>query len=186
MNPNVQLSFLIDRNNQKITAAITPQPVTTQSMTNNEIIIGRIGIQSAIPEHKKLSLIESTSRALRETINICDLTLKAIGQMFTGHRSYKEIEGPIGIAKLAGESTKRGIEFTLWLVALLSINLGLINLLPIPMLDGGHLLFYAIEIIVGKKMLLHIHKFASAIGFVMIVGLSILAIANDLINMKLF
>jgi regulator of sigma E protease len=186
MHPNVSLKFTIKRNNQNLNLNITPQPFSMKGFTNKEIIIGKIGVQSMGLEHKKLNLLESSVHASKEIINICKMTLKAIGQMFVGDRSYKEIEGPIGIAKLAGESTKRGFEFTLWLIALLSINLGFVNLLPIPLLDGGHLLFYVIETIAGKKIYLYIQKIAIIIGFIILISLTLLAIMNDITNIKLF
>lgn len=186
MNPGTQLDIKISRDNKSIDLVITPQPFTIKGTSNNEIIVGRIGIQSVGAKHRELNLMESSKYAISETFTICKLTLKAIGQMFTGHRSYKEIEGPIGIAKLAGESTKKGTQYTLWLVALLSINLGLINLLPIPMLDGGHLLFYVIETVAGKKFVLHIHKVAITAGLILLISLSVLAVVNDITNIKLF
>lgn len=186
MHPNMPLTVTISRDNKNIDLIVTPQPVIVKGASNNDITIGRIGVQSMSLEHKKLSFLESSKYAVNETFNICRLTLKAIGQMFTGHRSYKGIEGPIGIAKLAGDSTKKGVEYTLWLMALLSINLGLINLLPIPMLDGGHLLFYVIETIAGKKVVLHIHKVAITAGLILLISLSVLAVVNDISNIKLF
>lgn len=186
MHPDIPLNMTISRNNKNLDLIVIPQPFTIKSSSNSEVVVGKIGIQSIGLEHKKLNLLESSKYAIDETFNICKLTLKAIGQMFTGQRSYKDIEGPIGIAKIAGESTKKGLEYTLWLMALLSINLGLINLLPIPMLDGGHLLFYVIEIIAGKKIVIHIHKIAMTFGVVLLVSLSVLAIVNDLNNIKLF
>jgi regulator of sigma E protease len=186
IHPNIPLNMTVYRSNKSFNLTVTPQPFAFKSASNNEMVIGKIGVQSMGLEHKKLNLLESGKYAVSETFIICKLTLKAIGQMFTGQRSYKEIEGPIGIAKMAGDSAKKGFEYILWLIALLSINLGLINLLPIPMLDGGHLLFYVIEIIAGKKAVIHMHKIAMTAGLILIASLSALAIINDINNIKLF
>lgn len=184
-SPNISLVFKVRRNNEELQFELVPKAESV-IYDGREYNIGKIGIMGEGVVHKELSLFAATRHAVGDIIGICDLTLKAIGQMFKGQRSSAELEGPIGIAKIAGDTTKKGLSFTLWLMALLSINLGFINLLPIPVLDGGHLLFYIIETIAGKKVVLSIQKYATTIGFMIIVLLSIFALTNDIAKLKLF
>ena len=186
ISPNIPLEFVLHRKDSDIRLIVIPQATIVKTDYDREVTIGRIGVQSSGVKHIDLSILGAVKYAIQETIMICDMTLKAIGQMFTGDRSYKEVEGPLGIAKLAGESAKKGATHLLWLMALLSINLGLINLLPIPVLDGGHLAFYVIETIMGKKIAFSIHRVATTIGLVIVIALSLLAIVNDIVNIKLF
>ena len=96
--------------------------------------------------------VNGMKSAVSETWNITGATLTALGQIFTGTRSAKELGGIIRIGAIAGDMAKAGFLALITFTALLSINLGLINLFPIPMLDGGHLVFYALEAIKGKPI----------------------------------
>ncbi|MBL4893818.1 MAG: site-2 protease family protein [Emcibacter sp.] len=109
-------------------------------------------------------------------------SLRGIRQMIVGTRSVKELSGPIGIAKIAGESAKRGIDYWIRVMALVSISLGMINLFPIPLLDGGHLLFYGFEAILGRKLSERTQEFGFRIGLVFILGLMMLATFNDILK----
>ncbi len=117
-----------------------------------------------------------------ETRVIVVQSLRGIRQMIVGTRSVKELSGPIGIAKIAGESAKRGIDFWIRLMALVSISLGMINLFPIPLLDGGHLLFYGFEAVLGRKLSERTQEFGFRIGLVFILGLMMLATFNDILK----
>jgi regulator of sigma E protease len=103
--------------------------------------------------------------------------------MITGERSVREITGPIGIAKYSGQSAQQGFSTVLWFITVLSINLGLVNLFPIPALDGGHLLYYSIEAMRGKPMADKIQQIGLKIGIAFIITLAIFAIINDLLNL---
>jgi len=117
-----------------------------------------------------------------ETRVIVVQSLRGIRQMIVGTRSVTELSGPIGIAKIAGESAKRGIDFWIRVMALVSISLGLINLFPIPLLDGGHLLFYGIEAVMGRKLSERTQEYGFRIGLVFILGLMMLATFNDILK----
>ena len=133
----------------------------------------------------KHNFVESTALAIRETIDITKSTLNALGQMVTGHRSATELGGIIRIGAIAGDMAQLGLVALITFTALLSINLGLINLFPIPTLDGGHLLFYAFETIKGKPISEHVQDYAFRIGFVMLVGLMLFANINDIMQLIL-
>lgn len=184
-HPSIALQFTIKRNSKEHLLTVTPMPEFIEH-NGRKIKIGKIGVIGEQIKQQKLSLLESVKHSVNETFEICNLTLKALKQMIFGQRTYDDIEGPIGIAKIAGESTKKGLSFTLWIMAMLSINLGLLNLLPIPVLDGGHLMFYVIETIAGKRVVVYIQRIAMVIGLSIIIGLSAFAIINDIIKLKLF
>ncbi|MCF6196170.1 MAG: RIP metalloprotease RseP [Emcibacter sp.] len=143
----------------------------------------QIGVQNAektvIRDHNLTSALWA---GVLETRVIVVQSLRGIRQMIVGTRSVKELSGPIGIAKIAGESAKRGIDFWIRVMALVSISLGMINLFPIPMLDGGHLLFYGFEAVLGRKLSERTQEYGFRIGLVFILGLMMLATFNDILK----
>ena len=110
-------------------------------------------------------------------------TLEALGQMVTGTRSATELGGVIRIGALAGDMAQRGMIALIMFAALLSINLGLINLFPIPMLDGGHLMFYAFEAAIGKPVPEQIQEYAFRVGFAFLIGVMVFTNLNDIIQL---
>jgi regulator of sigma E protease len=121
--------------------------------------------------------------ALRQTWDVTSSTLVALGQMITGTRSATELGGIIRIGAIAGDMAKSGFIALVTFTALLSINLGLINLFPIPMLDGGHLLFYAIEAVKGSPISEQIQEYAFRLGLVILGGIMLFANLNDLVQL---
>lgn len=121
--------------------------------------------------------------AVQETWSITGSTLRALGQMVTGTRSATELGGLIRIGAIAGDMAQAGLIAIITFTALLSINLGLINLFPIPMLDGGHLVFYAIEAIKGKPVPERVQEYAFRVGFFLLVGLMLFANLNDVFQL---
>lgn len=124
--------------------------------------------------------------AAHETYRITVETFKAIGQMITGTRSAKELGGIIRIGAMAGDMAERGYISLIVFTALLSINLGMINLFPIPMLDGGHLLFYGIEAVRGRPVSERIQEYAFHFGLVVLVTLMVFSNLNDVLQMFVF
>ncbi len=124
-------------------------------------------------------------QATKESWNITVSTLEAIGQMFSGTRSTQELGGIIRIGAIAGDMAQAGILALVTFTALLSINLGLINLFPIPMLDGGHLVFYAVEAVRGKPIPEQIQEYAFRLGLVILVGIMVFANLNDIMQLIL-
>jgi regulator of sigma E protease len=124
--------------------------------------------------------IEALGEGVRKTGQMIGLTLDAIGKMIAGVISVKNLSGPITIAKVAGTSAASGMESFVSFLAYLSISLGVLNLLPIPMLDGGHLLYYAVELIRGRPVSERVQMLGLRIGMVLLFSLMALAILNDL------
>jgi regulator of sigma E protease len=126
-------------------------------------------------------LVEGTS----ETLRLIGGTLHALGEMIVGSRTTEELGGPLRIAQMSGEIAKDGVVPMIWFTAVLSINLGLINLFPIPMLDGGHLLMYAIEAARGRPLTERSQEVAFRFGLVLVITLMVVATWNDVVQLKL-
>ncbi|MGQ0674936.1 MAG: site-2 protease family protein, partial [Rhodospirillales bacterium] len=116
----------------------------------------------------------------KETFNLTWGTLTAIGQMIVGTRNADELGGPIRIAKFSGDVWRLDMPAILSFMAYLSISLGLINLFPVPMLDGGHLLFYAVEAVRGRPLGPRLQEYGFRIGLALVLGLLVFATWNDL------
>jgi regulator of sigma E protease len=108
-----------------------------------------------------------------------NFTLESIGKMLQGLISPKNLSGPITIAKVASTSAKSGLESYVGFLALLSVSLGVLNLLPIPVLDGGHLLYYTVELIAGRPVPERIQMMGYQIGLVLVISLMVFALYND-------
>jgi len=133
----------------------------------------------------KYGPVEGAAQAVLETWDITISTLDALGQMFTGARSATELGGIIRIGAIAGDMAKAGVIALISFTALLSINLGLINLFPIPMLDGGHLFFYIIEIVKGSPLSEQVQEYAFRLGLALLVGIMLFANLNDIVQLIL-
>ena len=149
------------------------------SVGYNALVIAN-GDSDAIIKHGPLGALGS---AVKETYNITVSTLESIGQMFTGTRSATELGGIIRIGAIAGDMAQMGVIALITFTALLSINLGLINLFPIPMLDGGHLVFYAAEALRGRPLSEQIQEYAFRFGLALLVGIMVFANLNDIMQL---
>lgn len=151
------------------------------SKTYNSLVIAE-GDPELIVKHGPFDAVTS---AIKETKQITVSTLEAIGQIFTGTRSAAELGGIIRIGAIAGDMAQNGMIALITFMALLSINLGLINLFPVPMLDGGHLAFYAVEIVRGKPIPEQIQEYAFRLGLAILVGIMVFANLNDIMQLVL-
>ena len=152
----------------------------------NEYKIGRLGIAGSKPVIVPVSLIEAPVIAVKRTGEIVSMMVETLGQVITGRRSVKELGGPLSIAKVSGEQMSLGLDAYVFLIALVSINLGFINLLPVPMLDGGHLFFYAIEAVRRRPVEPQVQEWAFRGGLAAILALMLLVTFNDLGNFGLW
>jgi regulator of sigma E protease len=119
------------------------------------------------------------TKAVEETVDVTRFTLVCIVRLLQGRLSLKALSGPITIYEVAGEEGRKGADYFVWVMALLSINLGLLNLLPIPVLDGGHLMFFAIEGVLRKPLPLRTREIAHIIGMALLFGMMAMAFKND-------
>ncbi|WNC73705.1 sigma E protease regulator RseP [Thalassotalea psychrophila] len=148
--------------------------------------VGYIGVSPKVdpwPESHKLEIsygpIAAMGKAVDSTWNLIVLSFDMIGKLITGHVSVDNLSGPISIAQGAGSSAGIGLVYFLSFLALISINLGIINLLPLPILDGGHLLYYVIELLTGKPVSEKIQEVGFKIGALILLSLMSIAIIND-------
>ncbi len=178
-NPGRALQFEVLRDGQRVTLTVTPTAETSvvDGQTVREGKIGISGNQSAI---RSSSVAEALYDGMRATWKWSELTLVVLGKVVTGEISRKTIGGPIAIAQASGEAAEHGAFGVVWLIAILSVNLGVLNLLPIPILDGGHLLFFVIEAILRKPLGERQREIAQQIGLVVLVSIMVFALWNDI------
>ncbi|XVN40627.1 MAG: RIP metalloprotease RseP [Rickettsia endosymbiont of Argas persicus] len=178
-------NLLIKRKGEEFTINIIPEEVIIPSANEKKVRKTlRIGIKAKNePVYTRIGILLSLLEGLHDTIDISAITLKAVSQMFTGTRSVSELGGPVAIAKESGKSIEQGIEMYLLFIAMLSVNLGLLNLIPIPVLDGGHLLFILYEAITGKSPHIKARNILLQIGALVIIALIIISVSNDIKNL---
>ncbi len=147
---------------------------------------GQVGVSVQVPEWPPHLLrefsygpVEALGRAVQRTGELVVFTLNSIKKMIVGLISPKNLSGPITIAKVATASAQSGLEAFVAFMALLSVSLGVLNLLPIPVLDGGHLLYYTIELLVGKPVPVKVQMLGYQVGLFIILGVMMLALYND-------
>ena len=167
-----------------VTVAGKPRTVTMIPEIDSKSGRALIGIVPVI-DKQKLSLAESISRAVSQTFAIAGKMLTGLGQMFTG-KAEADIAGPIGVMKLTGEMAQLGIVPLLQFAGFLSINLGLINLLPVPLLDGGHLITLLLEAIRRKPLSAKQIHYTQMVGIALLGTLMLFATFKDLIRLNLF
>ena len=127
-----------------------------------------------------MTFIDSIIKSSEQLISFLKLTIVGVYEIITGTRGTDELGGPIRIAELSGDFWQKGIESTLWFMMIISLNLGLINLFPIPMLDGGHLLLNLVEFVNGKPLSQKYLELAHTFGFFILISLMIFATYNDI------
>jgi regulator of sigma E protease len=181
--PGQELIFHVLRNGTEILLKITPEAKTTKDLQGNEIEIGMLGIgMSGEMTQEKYGLLGAFNRACEETWKLIFLITVSIKKMVLGSIPTDSIGGPILIFQIYGEQAKQGFNELIRLTALLSINLGLLNLLPIPVLDGGHIFFFLIEILKGKPVSEKNRERAQQVGFFMLISLMVFAFYNDIMR----
>jgi regulator of sigma E protease len=171
------------RNNTSVSVKIAPKVVSSQNLFGEQIEKYAIGITaSGAFSVEKLNLLEAGAEGVSQTWEIAKLTVVAIGKIISGTISAKTLGGPIMIAQMAGQQAKAGISNLIFFIALLSVNLGIINLLPIPVLDGGHLMFFFIEAVSRKPVNIKVREVAQQVGIVVLIMLMIFVFYNDIVR----
>lgn len=180
--PNKTLRFTIERQSGSIYEVnITPETKTTKNIFGEEIQVGLIGIQASQEYFtERFNPIVAVWKGTEKTWKITYLTLLSIKKIIEKTIPSDTIGGPILIFQMAGEQAKIGLMNLVFFVALLSVNLGILNLFPIPILDGGHILFYLIEIVIRRPVSLKIRENAQKAGLAMLITLMVFAFYNDI------
>jgi regulator of sigma E protease len=177
---NLGEEISIKVNDQDRNKIIKPEEMITKDALGNEVKQYRIGIIASDIKLEKQNIFDAIKLGVYECYKLSAMTLKAMAQMITGARSGQELGGPVKIAQYAAKSAESGFQSMLWFIALLSVNLGLINLLPIPVLDGGHLLIFAIEWCFGKKIAYKVQNYGFQIGIILLLILMVVVMVNDI------
>ncbi|MBT6961513.1 MAG: RIP metalloprotease RseP [Rhodospirillaceae bacterium] len=184
-SPEQVMLFEVERDGQLVSVNVTPALVEREDQFGTTHRVGQIGVAHAGVDFKKHGPAGAVWTAVEETAFMTWGTLKAVGQMISGNRSTEELGGPIRIAEMSSEVAKQGFMTVLFFMAILSINLGLINLFPVPMLDGGHLVFYLFEALRGRPVKSKVQEIGFRIGFILVIALMIWVTSKDLIRLGL-
>jgi regulator of sigma E protease len=183
-NPRAPLQVIVLRDGVEVPLVITPEVHEETDRFGNVSTIGRLGIYGGTRQYVRHDVVTAVWRAAGETIRLTGATLRVVGQIIAGARTSEELGGPLRIAQMSGEVAQVGIVAFVWFLALLSINLGLINLFPIPLLDGGHLLFYVAEAVRGRPLGPRAQEFGFGIGLAVVLGLMLFVTWNDLVHLR--
>jgi len=184
LNQGTPVSLEVQRAGETLTVPVTPTIVEIDDGQGGKQKVGQLGVAPSGLEFKQRGVGDSIWYAVREVGTVVHVTTTAVGQMISGSRGTEELGGPLRIADLSGRVAREGVESFVWLIAALSINLGLFNLLPVPMLDGGHLLFYAFEAMRGRPLGDRIQEIGFRIGLALVLTLMIFTTLNDLVRLK--
>ncbi|MEQ8817721.1 MAG: RIP metalloprotease RseP [Thalassobaculum sp.] len=182
--PGQPIELVVERDGSRIPLTVTPATVTETDRFGTQHTFGQLGVRTNRVSIQQLDPVSAIGAAGAETWSIVGQTLNAVGQIIAGTRGTEELGGPLRIAQLSGDVAQRGWVTTIWFMAMLSINLGLINLFPIPVLDGGHLLFYGVEALRGRPLGERAQEWASMAGLTLVIALMLFVTWNDLIHLK--
>jgi len=180
--PEVTMNVELVRDGKTQALALTPD----RKVDDKGVAFGQVGVGNKAPEwppemlrKQHFNVFTAIAPALKQTWETTTFTLVSIKKMLTGAISHKNLSGPVTIAKVAAASAKTGWESYVSFLALLSISLGVLNLLPVPVLDGGHLLFYAVEAVRGSPLPERIQNFSTQIGLGLVMMMMMMALYND-------
>jgi len=185
LNPGVPMAIVVKRGGDDLTFHVTPIKTELTDRFGNHYEIGLLGIARNGVDYVKRDPATALLQAGVETWTLSADTLQAMWQIVIGTRGTDELGGPLRIAQMSGDVAQGGIVAVVWFMAVLSINLGLINLFPVPVLDGGHLLFYAAEALRGKPLGQRAQEYGFRIGLALVLTLMVFATWNDLVHLRI-
>ena len=183
MNPGSPVTIVVLRENIEVVLTATPKIKEITVRSGNKHRIALLGVTRQGVEFKQRDPVTAVWYAMRETWSLITGTLEAVGQIISGTRNADEMGGPIKIAQMSGEVWENGVLSLITFMALLSVNLGLINLFPVPMLDGGHLMFFMLEAIRGRPLTEKIQEYGLRIGLALVLLLMVFVTINDVVNL---
>ncbi len=186
IRPDENVTVEIERNEENMAVSGVVGFRIEEDRFGNQYKVGLMGLPFPPRNKREVSLAEAPGVAVRQTGEIVDLIVTTLGQVISGRRSIAELGGPLKIAQVSGEQFAAGLNQFIFFIALISINLGFINLLPIPMLDGGHLMLYAIEAVRRKPANPKIQEWAFRSGFALVMMFMLVVTFNDLSSFGLF
>jgi len=186
----VEILVKIKRGEEELAFKVTPTSRMMNDGMGGKVKVGLLGVQRSVDGNstfERKNIIEALGLGITETWTTITRSLSYIKGMFVGSVSTDQLAGPVGIAHLTGNVASLGFTALVQLGAILSISIGLINLFPIPMLDGGHLLYYLVEAVRGKALSQKTQEFGFMVGFAVVVSLMLFATKNDIfLRLNLF
>jgi regulator of sigma E protease len=187
MSPGRQLVITVRRAGEDLDLTVTPRADEVTDVFGTVRMIGRLGVtRIGGVEFKQHSPLSALWTACREVVTLTALTMHALGEMVIGARPPDDLSGPIGIANISGNVAERGFVEIVVFTAFLSLNLGLVNLFPIPVLDGGHLLFYAFEWLRGRPPGERAQEYGFRVGLAVLLAIFVFATWQDLKRLAVF
>ena len=204
LRSEVAIPFVVVRDGQRVAITATPERTVTPQAFGRDQEIGRIGLEAPHSRkdyiYKRYGPVQAVAGGVDRTWKILGTTVYYLGRIVTGHENGDQLGGPLSIAQASGEVAKMGAEGAMGvgqvilgsgialfgLIAILSVGIGFMNLLPIPVLDGGHLLFYAYEAIARRPVAARVQAVGYRIGLVLLLGLMLFATRNDLQQFQVF
>lgn len=183
------MAFGIERGGKPMTLWVTPRLMKSKDFLGNvgdQVMIGVGPNPKAKLSTERYGPVGAFAAAVQETWTIAKTTILGVAQIIGGHGSADQLRGPAGIAQMTGQVAAFGFLALLNLVAVLSVSIGLANLFPIPLLDGGHLLYYAFEAVLGRPLGVRAQEVGFRLGLVLVLGLMLLSTWNDLVRLNLF
>ena len=182
-SPERPIVMELERDGAALTVTLVPKAVEEEDRFGNSQRIGQIGVRSsATGEDVRLyrpGPVEAIGMTVEEIRFIVQRTAAFLGDFFVGRGDVEQLGGPVKVAKVSGEVATLGIVALINLMALLSLNIGIFNLLPVPMLDGGHLLYYLVEAIRGRPLSLRVQEIGFRFGFALVLALMVFTLFND-------
>ncbi len=180
-HPGEKLALKVQRDGADIDLPVTTDQRDGPAGTH----VGVLGIRGSDTQYQRLAPLEAIGAGVAQTWDITVQTLQGVGEMIAGRRGTEDLGGPLRIAQLSGQVAQLGVASLVSFIGLLSVNLGLINLFPIPILDGGHLLFYLAEALRGRPLPVRAQEYGFRAGFAVLIGLFVFATWNDLSHLGL-
>jgi regulator of sigma E protease len=182
-SPQRPVTIDIERDDSASTIVLTPEATEVQDRFGNNQRIGRIGVSRDVAE-TDVSLyrpgpVEAIGMTFEEIRFIVQRTAAFLGDFFVGRGDVEQLGGPVKVAKVSGEVATLGIIALINLTALLSLNIGIFNLLPVPMLDGGHLMYYLVEAVRGRPLSMKVQEIGFRFGFALVLALMVFTLFND-------
>jgi regulator of sigma E protease len=185
-HPGIPMEVTLEREGRSLTLSVTPEATQEEDpVTGETVTVGKIGIYGPVGElvYSDVSLTESVQLGYAETVGVSRQILGFVRDLFTGGVSLRSLGSIVTIGSVAGQAAESGLETFLRFMAFFSINLAILNMLPIPVLDGGHLVFLGIEAVRGKALSVETRMRWSQVGVVVVLGIMLLALSNDILRL---
>ena len=186
MSAGEALDITVIRDGVEVVLRATPRLVEDEDIFGNKQMRGKLGVGRQGSEYRRLDPLSASWEAAGQVGTVLWLTAGALGEMMVGSRPASELGGPVRIAQMSCTIGEIGLVAAIWFAIMLSINLGFINLFPVPVLDGGHLVFCAVEWIRGRPVAERVQDFSFRIGLALVLMLMVFATWNDLVQLEFF